>query len=974
MDAARPVLWPKFNRFRGDTKRLRFTLTDDLGALLRPSAHTLLFSLVDGAGELLVQKSSEVGGVEIVDDDAGLVDVELVPADDEVLELGTAYACVLQAQHLETAAIHRVPATLKLVDGVSTATELEIPTNVVNPDVPYGWGNISGKPAAAEALDVPAGDPGSLVTLGEDRKIPSDLLPPANGFDGEFDSLANVPTTVQGYGITDAVVRVPSVSLLKGFPYAGLASGFPVRLIANDQPWAWNPADARPGNDVTIIQPTGLTGPGRWNPVETIYDYAGNELVQGREHAFFVKSQLRQRLPTFGLFFGDSTMLGAGNGVASAINYLHNVVGITLQDHFPSVTVQNVAVGGVGTQYWRDHVDEHLALNPTFYVVKLGANDATLAPDACLTNYEYCLSRIRASKTVAQLTIVLITPNSMNDTPNGRNEAWFKRIVRGIIALGRRYQCVVIDDFSMHGVDPRHAAGYMDTPYAATLTAGSFVTGTDYTIATLGTTDFTLVGAEANRVGVVFRATGPGTGTGTAADSRHVHPKDDYNLSLGSVLLDILLPRALRTNYGYARHANYRADSLPAPAAFSVPPSSVAYGLSQFLSSGGGWGFTGQVVSFRSANDDVAQLAFNRGGSGYQIRSSASGSTWNTALFVTNADGVTIPLFAAVPPSSYAPGTHTVSVTAASGGWPTDGFLFVVVHIGGGVSQLLFSQSAGTGLFYMRHGFGSSWSNWTSLTGNNSGDESAAIALKAPLASPALTGTPTAPTASGGTASTQLATTAFVANALAALIASAPGALDTLDELAAAFGDDPNFAATMTTALATKLAKASNLADLTDAAAARGNLGLGTAALAAASAFEVPLTFNGGLTRSGNTVALTSAVEEFGFVFDAGAGGVLVASSAPPRRIKKGGTLTGWYLRGDVSGSVTIALKKATGGGSLASITGAGAKPQLVSAVYAAFSDLTGWTTAFSAGDWFVAEITGTPAALQQVTLVLTYN
>ncbi|HWR07089.1 MAG TPA: hypothetical protein VN379_09470, partial [Sporomusa sp.] len=75
---------------------------------------------------------------------------------------------------------------------------------------------------------------------------------------------------------------------------------------------------------------------------------------------------------------------------------------------------------------------------------------------------------------------------------------------------------------------------------------------------------------------------------------------------------------------------------------------------------------------------------------------------------------------------------------------------------------------------------------------------------KAPKASPALTGTPTAPTAVVGTNTTQLATTAYVVAAIANLIASAPGALDTLNELAAALGDDPNFAATMTNLLAGK--------------------------------------------------------------------------------------------------------------------------------------------------------------------------
>ncbi|EFU0686534.1 TPA: phage tail protein, partial [Escherichia coli] len=78
------------------------------------------------------------------------------------------------------------------------------------------------------------------------------------------------------------------------------------------------------------------------------------------------------------------------------------------------------------------------------------------------------------------------------------------------------------------------------------------------------------------------------------------------------------------------------------------------------------------------------------------------------------------------------------------------------------------------------------------------------LALKAPLSSPALTGTPTAPTAAQSVNNTQIATTAFVKSAIAAMVGSAPAALDTLNELAAALGNDPNFSTTVLNALAGK--------------------------------------------------------------------------------------------------------------------------------------------------------------------------
>ncbi len=86
------------------------------------------------------------------------------------------------------------------------------------------------------------------------------------------------------------------------------------------------------------------------------------------------------------------------------------------------------------------------------------------------------------------------------------------------------------------------------------------------------------------------------------------------------------------------------------------------------------------------------------------------------------------------------------------------------------------------------------------------------LAAKANLNSPAMTGIPTVPTAAPGTNSLQAANTAFVAAAVARLVDSSPGALDTLNELAKALGNDPNFATTIMNALAGKAANATTLA------------------------------------------------------------------------------------------------------------------------------------------------------------------
>ena len=123
----------------------------------------------------------------------------------------------------------------------------------------------------------------------------------------------------------------------------------------------------------------------------------------------------------------------------------------------------------------------------------------------------------------------------------------------------------------------------------------------------------------------------------------------------------------------------------------------------------------------------------------------------------------------------------------------------------------------------------------TSVSGVMSASQVSTLNNRAPLASPTFTGTPAAPTAGSGTNTTQVATTAYVTTAVSNLIGGAPGALNTLNELAEAIGDDDDYAATITTALSAKAPLASPAFTGTPTGITKAHVGLGNVANIAVS-------------------------------------------------------------------------------------------------------------------------------------------
>jgi hypothetical protein len=248
------------------------------------------------------------------------------------------------------------------------------------------------------------------------------------------------------------------------------------------------------------------------------------------------------------------------------------------------------------------------------------------------------------------------------------------------------------------------------------------------------------------------------------------------------------------------------------------------------------------------------------------------------------------------------------------------------------------------------------------------------INAKAPLDSPALTGTPTAPTATAGTNTTQVATTAFVSTAVSNIVDAAPGALDTLNELAAALGDDANYAATITTALGTKQDKVTNVSDteigyldgVTSAIQTQINAKANSADIAELAQDAVATAIEAG-THSNITITYDDATNKFTFAAENGVadsttdnlteGSTNLYFTNERAQDAVGNAVADGLAYDDTTGAVTVEAK---GGGGL-SVTGDGVeiKRSTVDAWYdAAGSAATAETDAKAYTDDLIGDAT----------------
>jgi hypothetical protein len=189
------------------------------------------------------------------------------------------------------------------------------------------------------------------------------------------------------------------------------------------------------------------------------------------------------------------------------------------------------------------------------------------------------------------------------------------------------------------------------------------------------------------------------------------------------------------------------------------------------------------------------------------------------------------------------------------------------------------------------------------------------------VAGPTFTGVPAAPTASAGTNTTQIATTAFVTTAIGNVIDAAPGALDTLNELAAALGDDANYASTVTTALSEK-ASLTGSETLTNKTLTDPKINQAINNNTSTS-YTLVLTDNNKIVTTNNASAQTISIPtnasvafpvgarvDFAWITGAGQPTITAASSGTTTILSTGATSTSPKLR--VVNSMASAVKIAT--------------------------------------------------------------
>lgn len=262
-------------------------------------------------------------------------------------------------------------------------------------------------------------------------------------------------------------------------------------------------------------------------------------------------------------FSGDSTTEGASINPGYFIHELFGKTSESLGLNTPfGLALYNQGHSGDTTTEW---LSTYLALdlaipNLDLYFVRWGINDASfLSPEQFLANMRTGMTTIRGTFGLTDLSVVLMTPSSTNDTPNGRDASWYERIIPGLKEIAREFSCVFIDTYSYLRDSGVGVAGdFMDNPFA----------------------------------------------NGIA-----IHPLDVMNIWISSLMTQVCFPENLKAKHGQAELVSL-GGTFHAAAVNALPDTYVAGQTISRGTPGNGWPLDGSVVTIRSADGTVFQINY----------------------------------------------------------------------------------------------------------------------------------------------------------------------------------------------------------------------------------------------------------------------------------------------------------------------------------------------------------------------------
>lgn len=397
-------------------------------------------------------------------------------------------------------------------------------------------------------------------------------------------------------------------------------------------------------------------------------------MVFGQEYLSRFHSTIMAGTPPSIVFSGDSTTEGTAIS-DHANNSLSLAVQAILLDHLPGVQCVNAGHSGMSLHQWlTNYLALDLAQAPDLYVLRWGLNpnlESTFELDL-----REGLSRLRAAYPVESMSVVLMTPNTSNDAPNGRDRAYLDTLNPILRRAAREFKCVFIDLARMYP-DAFSDSTMMDAPYG---------------------------------------------------DARRLHPRDVFNQSIASLITEVVLPRGV-ANYGSTRFQNLTySQRMPR---LDTPPYEFSSGITmQRAILGLGWPLDGAVITERQADGIWRQVHYAFSGPEIRTRTGGWGgwNSWGDGIVVNPAssDPVASTISTTTPPEKF-PSGLSLWPASTNRGWVHAGSVVNLRQSDGASLQI----NAGTvGPLAMRTGgSGTGWNAWNAVA-------SIPLTAKAPIAVP----------------------------------------------------------------------------------------------------------------------------------------------------------------------------------------------------------------------------------------------